>query len=270
VLACLFAIFWGYLFFGLIDLTVFLQGPEFHDSFHLETGWGLFFTFLVAAPLLAVAIAPATLPGAVQQVLLAAAALAVGAILAASPEHLLAATGIGTTALVIAAAGNSVEARAFPRRWSWGPGALVLVAAGPWFAYALTAAEAGRAGRHRSLTWGLDHWPVQTSLAVALVLVAALVATYPPGWAVAAWSVAACAVWLGAVSWIYPDLDASLGRTWGAAAIAWGLVFVAVTHLTAAKHRKSSTSGRNKAVTNSQPTSPASSRRRRQVPQGNR
>jgi hypothetical protein len=149
------AIFWGYLFFGLIDLTVFLQGPEFHDSFHLETGWGLFFTLLVAAPLLAVAIAPVTLPGAVQQVLLAAAALVVGATLTASPEHLLPAIGVGTTALVIAAAGDSVEVlMAFPRRWPWGPGALVVVVAGPWFAYALTAAERGRAGSHTDIHLG--------------------------------------------------------------------------------------------------------------------
>jgi hypothetical protein len=96
----------------------------------------------------------------------------------------------------------------------------VVVAAGPWFAYALNAAETARAGSHRSLTWGLDHWPVQASLAVALVLVATLVATYPPGWAIAAWSVGVCASWLGVVSWIYPNLDASLGRTWGAAAVA--------------------------------------------------
>ena len=31
VLAALFAVFWGYVFFGLIDLVVPLLDPEFHD-----------------------------------------------------------------------------------------------------------------------------------------------------------------------------------------------------------------------------------------------
>ena len=40
---------------------------------------------------------------------------------------------------------------------------------------------------------------------------------------------------------IYPDLDGSLGRAWGAAAIAWGLAFVTVAHATAAKRAGSTT-----------------------------
>ena len=34
------------------------QDPRFFDSYLLETGWGLLYTFLVAAPLLAMAIRP--------------------------------------------------------------------------------------------------------------------------------------------------------------------------------------------------------------------
>jgi hypothetical protein len=116
-----------------------------------------------------------------------------------------------------------------------------VVAAGPWFAYALAAAESARAGDRVSLTWGLNHWPVQTALAVGIVLVAALVATFPPGSVLAAWCVGVCAVWFGVVSSIYPDVDGSLGRAWGAAAIAWGLAFVTVTHAAAAKRAGSTT-----------------------------
>ena len=47
VLALLFAVFWGYVFFGLIDLLVPLLDPEFHDVLVLEAGWGLLFVVLV-------------------------------------------------------------------------------------------------------------------------------------------------------------------------------------------------------------------------------
>jgi hypothetical protein len=110
-MALLFAVFWGYLFFGVIDLFVFLQGPEFHESFHLETGWGLFFLVLVAAPLVAVAVAPdRVIPAAFQQVLLVAMAIAIGAALSASPRHLLPAVGLGATAVAVAALGGGVRA----------------------------------------------------------------------------------------------------------------------------------------------------------------
>ncbi len=236
-IALLLAVFWGYLFYGVIDLLVFLQGPEFHESFHLETGWGLSFLVMVAAPLVAVAVAPETvMPAALQQVLLVGVAVAIGAALSASPKHLLPAVGLGATAIAVAALSGGVRAALpRPRRWSRGPGALVVVAAGPWFAYALAAAETARAGNHVELTWGLNHWPIQAALAVGIVLVAALVATFPPGAVLAAWCVGVCATWFGAVSVIYPDLDASLGRVWGATAIAWGVAFVAVAYAAAAE-----------------------------------
>jgi len=235
IAAALLAVFWGYFFFGVNDLLVFLQGPEFHASFHLETGWGLFFLFLVAAPLVAVAIAPlAVFPAALQQVLLGGVAVAVAALLCVSPGHLVLAAGLGgTVPLVVRNLGvNGGEVFWRPRRWAWGPGVLVVAAAGPWFVYAWEAAEAARAGRNPGEeTWGLHHWPIQAALALGVVLMAALVATFPRGWVVPAWCVGVCSVWLGVVSWIYPELDASLGRPWATAAVAWGLVFVAVTYV---------------------------------------
>ena len=234
-LAVLLAVFWGYLFYGIIDLLVFLQGPKFHQSFHLETGWGLFFLFMVGAPLVAVAVAPSrfapTLP---QQLLLGAVAVAVAAALSASPKHLLVTVGLAATAGLMAPVSGGLRAILTPPRgWHWGPGVLVLAAAGPWFAYALAATDKARSGFHASKTAGLNHWPVQAALAIALVLVAALAATSTAGRLVAAWCVGVCSAWLGAASWIYPELDASLGRSWGVAALAWGIAFVVLTHLSA-------------------------------------
>lgn len=63
VLAAVLAIFWGYLFFGLIDLAVvFDRTPGFYESYLLETGWGILYSFLVAAPLVGWCSSPAGRP----------------------------------------------------------------------------------------------------------------------------------------------------------------------------------------------------------------
>ena len=67
------------------------------------------------------------------------------------------------------------------------------------------------------------------------LLLAALAATLPDGWFLPTWCVGICATWFGVASWIHPDVDASLGRSWGTAAIIWGLAFVGVTHLAATR-----------------------------------
>lgn len=234
--AVLFAVFWGFFFFGLIDLLVFLQGPEFLPSFQLETGWGLFFLIIVAVPLLAIAVIPdAVLPAALQQVSAAGVAIAIGAGLSGSPEHVIPAAGVAATALTVAAVGRVRIPLPSLRRWSWAPGALVVASAGPCAAYALMSAGAAREGLRADETWGLDHWPIQAALAVGVVLLGALATTRPRGWFLPTWCVGMCATWFGVASWRYPDVDASLGRPWGAAAIVWGLAFVATTHLAATR-----------------------------------
>jgi hypothetical protein len=234
VLAALLGVFWGFLFYGLIDLLVFLQGPEFHSSFHLETGWGLFYLFVVSAPLLVIAGVPQHVqPAAVQQVLLSGVAVAAGALVSVSAKHLLSAAALCATAGLVAMFCGGVRAMLpRPRRWAPVPGALVLLAVGPCLVMALKAGAAARAGRHLSITNGLAHWPVEAALAVAVILLAALAATRPRGWILPAWTVGICAVWYGTASVIYPNLDATVGRTWGVLAVTWGVAFVLVSHLT--------------------------------------
>ena len=54
------AAFWAILFFGVIDLAVPVgKTPGFFDAYLLETGWGVLFTFLVAAPFLSLVVRPA-------------------------------------------------------------------------------------------------------------------------------------------------------------------------------------------------------------------
>jgi hypothetical protein len=51
VLAVAGALFWGILWFGLIDLlVVVLQDERFHEDYLFESGWGLLYLLLVTVP----------------------------------------------------------------------------------------------------------------------------------------------------------------------------------------------------------------------------
>ena len=234
VSASLFAVFWGYLFYGLIDLLVPLGDPTFHQSLLLETGWGLVFVVLVAAPLIATATRPrAALSVALQQLVLVGGAVAVAAVITASSRHLLITIGLLLTVLVIAR-GHVRSLFKLSRRWSWAPGVLVVVAAIPWFIYAQTAASASRAERPPTdVTWVFNHWPIQAAFPIALVFVAALAASFTAGWIVPTWCTGVCAAWIAVVSWFEPALAASLGRAWALTAFVWAIAFIATMHITA-------------------------------------
>jgi hypothetical protein len=232
--ALLLSLFWGLLFYGLIDLLAFAQGPDFHTTVLLSTGWGLVFLFLVAAPLAAVAVRPAASSAALQQVALVAVAVAAGAALSASPSHLIVAIALALTVAVLAGfAGGRGQLAPRGWRWSWTPGAVVIVSAVPWCAYAWTSARATGSNPVADDTWGLDHWPVQAALPLAFLLVSALAAGHPSGWALPTWCVGAAAGWFAVVCWTEPHLAGSVSRPWAAAVFLWALTFVAATYLSA-------------------------------------
>ena len=53
------ALFWGVLFFGVIDLiTVPIHDETFYQHYLIETGWGLLYTLLVMVPLILWAVRP--------------------------------------------------------------------------------------------------------------------------------------------------------------------------------------------------------------------
>ena len=227
VLAGLLAVFWGFLFYGLIDLLAFAQGPDFHDSLVLSTGWGLLFLVLVAGPLGTVAVRSGTRTTALGQVAVAGVAVGVAAALSGSPRHLLVACGLLATAAVLVAVRPPTRVRAqAARRTPWAPGLLVVLAAGPACAYAWTAARTTGSGTLTDDTWGLDHWPVQAAFPLAVLGVAAIAATRPAGWRLPTWTVVISAAWFGVVCWLEPDLVGSPGRGWATVVLAWSIAFV--------------------------------------------
>lgn len=77
------------------------------------------------------------------------------------------------------------------------------------------------------ITNGVSHYPMQASLALAVVGLVALAAITRSR--LPAWTAAISALWLGVESVVYPDLRASLGTTGGALTAGWaGLVIAAV------------------------------------------
>jgi len=232
VLAGLLAVFWGLLFYGLIHLLAFAQGPDFHASLILSTGWGLLFLVLVAGPLGAVVARPGARATALGQVAVVGVAVAVAAALSGSARHLLVAGALLTTAAVLAALRpTTLDPGRATRPTSSAAALLVVLAAGPACVYAWTAARTTGTGTLTDDTWSLDHWPVQAAFPLAVLGVAAFAAARPAGWRLPTWTVAVSAAWFGTACWLEPDLVGSPGRGWSTAVLVWSIAFVVVQSL---------------------------------------
>ena len=226
------AFFWGFLFFGLIDLTSFTQGELFHAGVLLETGWGLFFLVLVAVPLGAAAVRPALAPTAALVVAADAVAVLVAAVVSASPVHLQIALGLALSAIAAAPVRATLGRlrRALPVTGA--PLLVVVLGTMPWAAYGLTCAAAARDPlTEPDETWWFDHWPIQAALPLAVLLVSLLSATEVPGRRLAGWCAGGAAAYLGVFFWAYPVSDpvvlAATSRPWAVAAVGWGVALVA-------------------------------------------
>jgi hypothetical protein len=239
VWAGILALVWGYFFFGAIDLLVFFQtGPGFYAGTMLETGWGLVFFVLVAAPLGAVAVTPAVTVTALQQVYLVAVSLVATSAVSLSGGPVIVVAGlVGSAQLLAGCIGEPVVRLRRPAGWSWWPGAVVLAGTGPAMAYTFASASSARSSVHPSTTWGVNHWPVQAALPLAVLFAAVLAATYPQGWQVPAWCAAVSAGWFGVLAWTHPNVVATVSHPWAVAAIGWSVVFLLAIHLGAASRR---------------------------------
>jgi hypothetical protein len=108
--------------------------------------------------------------------------------------------------------------------------ALSILAAVPAAAYAATmlvqARQAGPSCFLGACAYG-DRLAEVAALAIAIVLVGMLAALQTRGWRAAAWSAGAAAAIVGMASIALPEVPGALGQLAGAAAVAWGILFVA-------------------------------------------
>ena len=222
VLACLFAVSWVVLpGFGAIDLSVTWSSdwPQV-----LEAGWGLYATVLVGAAFALVAIRPPR--------------SRTGSRSSSSPASRSLWRRPPPPSL-----GSSCSPRASqprPRSWARCPVASgaahpatrflspVLVLAGlglvPWLAYAFDMWALNREDRSDSdVTLGIDHNSVQGAVGLALVLLPVLAALRRDARPFVAVCTGIVAVYLGIVSYAWPDAAGGFSRAWSCVAIAWGL-----------------------------------------------
>lgn len=116
-----------------------------------------------------------------------------------------------------------------PRRPSVPLLALALAAAVPALVYVWEVASNGRADLppEDSFAFVPSLWSAAAGMALGTILVAVLAALRLPGWPVSAGCVAVAALLFGIASNINPDIAASGGRGWGAAAIVWSVAWLA-------------------------------------------
>jgi hypothetical protein len=218
-------VFWGFLWFGLLDLLVVVEQDErFHQHYLFESGWGLLYLVVVAMPLVLLAMRPGD-PVALAQLVVATLAVLVGALWGVAWPQLWTGLGLAFTVGVLAWLG-----RARSLRWRRPDrGLLVLAIVGLPPALVYGAPLARNTTDAEDITNGVSHYPMQASLALAvvgLVALAALTRSRLP-----AWTAGFCACWLGVESIAYPSLKASFGLTGGALTAAWGVLVVAAVEV---------------------------------------
>ena len=237
-IAAVFALSWlVFPGFGLIDLSVTWDRswPQV-----LEAGWGLFFTILVGAAFVTVALMQRRAVAALVQLYVAAAALGISALLAREGALMVLALVL---AVETAIASWSATDKAYPDRpfkllALWRPlGFVALVGLVPWLIYALDMYRLNRRDLSTSdITIGIDHYSVQGALGLALAALAILAAIWPLGRRYLGVSVGVAATYLGLVSLAWHPTPGSFSQTWSMLCMAWGAA-VAVAALASVQHR---------------------------------
>jgi hypothetical protein len=106
--------------------------------------------------------------------------------------------------------------------------ALALLGGVPLLAFAEDQLAMQRLDVPGLMHWEQNHWTGVAALAVAIPLVGLLAAFKTPGWRIPAWSAGGASVVFGLASLVLPDQASSVAPGWAAAAVAGGLVFVAL------------------------------------------
>jgi hypothetical protein len=228
---------WAFVFMGLVDLAVPMEEtPGFYDSYLLETGWGVLYTFLVGGAFLSLALRPGMVMPLVQIVLIAG-CVAVTAVAAGSWVQLVPACLLVVNGYVFVLLDRYHER--FPANWYRSRldlvvGAVAVTLVPPAVMFAVDMVNGYREGRPPvdDDTWGIDHWPMQAAMALAVagvaVAVAAGVSSRWSGTAASASCAAFAVGWFGYWSAVYPNHAGSAGQAWGLALIGWAVAFMAV------------------------------------------
>jgi hypothetical protein len=233
VLAVLLALFWGVLWFGLIDLlVVVLQDERFHDDYLMESGWGLLYLVLVTVPLVVLVARPWDAV-ALHQVAVCAVAVLLGAVWGTARPQLLTGLALVATVALLGWRGGPAPWRLRPLE---PPSRAGLVLASLALAAAVVYGwPLARGDLPADITNGVSHSAMQASFGLAVAGVAGLAAV--TGSRLPACTAAVSALWLGVESVVYPDLRGSVGAVGGSCAVLWALALVVSVEVSRAGRR---------------------------------
>lgn len=229
--------------FGLTDLSVSWSEDWQPVS---AAAWGLFAVVVVALPFVLIAIHPRRGAVAVAQLVVAAAALAVAAVVGQEWDALVMA-GVVVVQLGIVALGREVESRSVLRPipqsvsqpW-WRVGAVGLAVLGlPWLVHAWQMSVLDRGdSMSADITMDVDHYTVLAALDLSMVALAAVAALVPRATPLFAMTVGVCSLYLGAVSFTFQDVNTmyqeqagGFGEGWSVGAMLWGAAWISVAML---------------------------------------
>lgn len=220
--AVVFALTWlSWPGWGAIDLSV-SWSADWNPV--LSGGWGLFFSVLVAAPFLFVALRPGAAAPAVWTLIIASGSLFVAAVISLEPEI------VGLLVWLLVGIGAVALPPAVERWHPLNPSvhlpvlALVAVTGAPWLAYAWVMARRSR--QHRldtDFSSGIDHYSVQAALALAMFALALLAAAWTRGQRQVGTYVAVCALYFAVMSLGWPGYPGSVEKGSAIASGVWGL-----------------------------------------------
>lgn len=228
VVAVVLALISALILMGLIDLFT-LPGwvdQDFEWEVPLESSWGSFFTFFLTGAYTWVALFPRAPWPALVQLGICGLALLISAAAGADWRPLALAAGVAVSGLVLwLLAGKPATTYAVrpPVRWA----VLAVAALGfpLWLPYALDAFSQSRAGVLGSVTQGIEHWPVQGAVGVALVLGSLVLAIWDDGRPLLRVAVSLTAVVIGMAELAYPDRAGAMDdQRWGIGVTLWGLL----------------------------------------------
>jgi hypothetical protein len=225
---------WLFGFYGLIDLAgIFDFGSDEVDLIHLSISWGSLVTYFVAVPLFALALRQVSLDEVVGVMAIAFGALSIGALMSGvatgdAGPLLLAVPLLLTAAALMGLAvprGQSRTAFSMPRPVPrWHLVALAVVGIALWLPYVVHALKA-LDKLPEDVTLGLNHWPVQVSAGVAVMLACVVAATVPGHRRLPIVAASLSSVSIGAG--MAANLDAATateGGPWGIGCVLWGTV----------------------------------------------
>jgi hypothetical protein len=218
--------------FGAISLVTgwFEGGERLIHRVH-DIGTGILGAILLAPAYLAQVRSPERRIAALQQALVGLVTLVAAMFLAMdfAPEVAGFALGFAVLLAVLVALHPARDRLWRAGRISVPSAVIVALAAVPLVAYAIHMGRLERLGAPTDPHIVEHHWTTMAAVAVGILLVGALAALRTEGWRIPAWCAGLGAVVFGTASVTFPGYAGSVGPGRGAAAIAGGVAFLAVT-----------------------------------------